>query len=286
LTLATPQATLGVLKKFGLRLDKSLGQHFLIDKNVLDKVVDAADLSRRDVVLEVGPGIGTLTRALAKKAGTVISIELDRRLQPVLEFTLDGLSNAHVVYADALSVDISKLPTSLPVPNKFVANLPYQISTPLLATYLDRFEQLSLYVFMIQKELADRIYAKPSTRDYGNFSVKAQFYCRVDRVAVISKNVFIPAPEVTSAIVKMSRLPHPNANVYDKKLFFTVVKAAFGQRRKTIKNAIKGSPELQFDVGSIDNALSCSGIDAGRRGETLSLEEFAALANHLIRDRL
>jgi len=278
-TLATPQATLEVVKKFSLRLDKSLGQHFLIDQNILGKVVDAAVLSKDDVVVEVGPGIGTLTQALAKNAGTVVALELDRKLAPVLDYTLKSFENAKVVFSDALSVDLKNLPDDLPAPNKLVSNLPYQVATPILATYLDKFDDLKLYVVMIQKEVADRITAKPATAEYGSFSVKAQFYCDVDRVAVVSKNVFIPPPEVSSAVVRMRRLAQPRVHVFNKEFFFKVVKAAFWQRRKTIKNALRGSPELDLDIEEIDRALKKAGIDPKRRGETLSIEEFAALTN-------
>jgi 16S rRNA (adenine1518-N6/adenine1519-N6)-dimethyltransferase len=281
LTLATPQATLEVVKKFSLRLDKSLGQHFLVDNNILQKVVNAAELTKEDVALEVGPGIGTLTQQLAKHAGTVISLELDRRLKPILEYTLADYPNAHVVFTDALSADLLNLPDGLPVPNKLVANLPYQISTPLLATYLDRFEQLKLYVYMVQKEVADRITAKPSTREYGSFSVKAQYYCDISQVATISKNVFMPPPEVSSAIVKMRRKEKPDFNVADTNLFFAIVKAAFWQRRKTIKNALQGSPELDIDSSVILASLESVKIDPKRRGETLTIKEFAELVNQI-----
>lgn len=279
MTLATPQATLEVLKRFSLRLDKSLGQHFLIDQNILNKVVDAASLSRDDVVVEVGPGIGTLTQELAKNAGMVIAVELDRRLAPVLDYTLEGFDNAKVVFADALSVDLKHLPGELPVPNRLVSNLPYQVATPILGTYLDKFDNLMLYVVMVQKEVADRITAKPSTPEYGSFSVKAQFYCQVDRVAVISRNVFIPPPEVSSAVIRMRRLPEPRVHVFDREFFFKVVKAAFWQRRKTIKNALRGSRELELNIGDIDLALQEARIDPKRRGETLSIDEFATLTN-------
>jgi 16S rRNA (adenine1518-N6/adenine1519-N6)-dimethyltransferase len=234
------------------------------------------------VVVEVGPGIGTLTQQLAKRAGVVISLELDRRLKPVLEYTLRDFPNAHVVFTDALAADLSNLPDLLPVPNKLVANLPYQISTPLLATYLDRFEQLSSYVYMVQKEVADRIVAKPATREYGSFSVKAQFYCDIERVAIVSRNVFLPPPEVSSAIVKMTRKSAPSVKVSDKQIFFAIIKAAFGQRRKTIKNALEGSPELHYDRAAIVAALELSGIDSRRRGETLTIVEFARLTNQML----
>ncbi|HEY3375413.1 MAG TPA: 16S rRNA (adenine(1518)-N(6)/adenine(1519)-N(6))-dimethyltransferase RsmA [Candidatus Aquicultor sp.] len=282
MTLATPQATLEVVKKFSLRLDKSLGQHFLIDQNILGKIVAAADLGQSDVVVEVGPGIGTLTQELAKRAGCVVAIDLDRRLKPVLEYTLRDYPNANVVFADALSVDIKHLPGNLPVPHKLVSNLPYQVATPILATYLDRFESIGLYVVMIQKEVADRILAKPDTSAYGAFSVKAQFYCDVDRVVTVSKNVFLPPPEVSSAVIKMVRLSAPRVHVTSKDLFFKVVKAAFWQRRKTLKNALTGSPELHFTVDEVMAGLQAANIDPRRRGETLSITEFASVANALV----
>lgn len=282
MTLATPQATLEIVRKFGLRLEKSLGQHFLVDQNILDKVVGAAELSTEDVVIEIGPGIGTLTQSLATYARTVVAVDIDRRLQPILDYTLRDFNNAFVVFADALSLDLRNLPGDLPIPNKLVSNLPYQVATPILATYLDAFEEVSLYVAMIQKEVADRILAKPGTNDYGAFSVKAQYYCDVERVATVSKNVFMPPPEVASAIIRLRRLPVPRVDVIDKYLFFKVVKAAFWQRRKTIRNALLGSRELTFSADEISRALADTGIDARRRGETLSIEEFASLANALM----
>ncbi|MCL6473154.1 MAG: 16S rRNA (adenine(1518)-N(6)/adenine(1519)-N(6))-dimethyltransferase RsmA [Firmicutes bacterium] len=282
MTLATPQATLEVLRKFGLRLEKSLGQHFLVDQNILNKVISAAWLTRDDVVVEVGPGIGTLTVELAKQVNMVISIELDHKLRPVLDYTLQGFDNARVIFADALSVNLKELPGDLITPNKLVSNLPYQIATPLLATYLDSFDNLDLFVVMVQKEVADRIIAKPATSDYGLFSVKAQFYCEVEKIATVSRNVFIPPPEVSSAIVRLTRLPRPRVDVKDRNFFFKVVKAAFWQRRKTIKNALLGSPELDFSLNQVNEALKRAGIDPRRRGETLSLQEFADLANALI----
>ena len=284
MTLATPHATLEVVKKFSLRLDKSLGQHFLVDQNILNKIVDAAELSAEDVVLEVGPGIGTLTQALAERAGKVISLELDRRLAPVLEYTLKGYPNAEVVFVDALKADLLNLPGQLPVPNKLVANLPYQIATPLLAGYLDHFETLRLYVVMIQKEVADRVVAKPATREYGVFSVKAQFYCDISKVATISRNVFIPPPEVNSAVIRLKRYAEPNVVVTGRELFFAVVKAAFGMRRKTIKNALAGSEILQLDAAAAGDLLRRVGIDPLRRGETLTIEEFARIANVIYAD--
>jgi 16S rRNA (adenine1518-N6/adenine1519-N6)-dimethyltransferase len=280
-TLATPQATLEIVKKFGLRLEKSLGQHFLIDQNVLNKVVNAASLTADDVVVEVGPGIGTLTQPLAENAGMVVVVEIDRRLKPVLEYTLRGYDNARVVFIDALKIDLRNMPDNLPIPNKLVSNLPYQIATPLLASYLDKYDELLLYVVMVQKEVADRIVARPGTDEYGSFSVKAQFYCDVERVATVSKNVFIPPPEVSSAVVRMRRLPEPRVSVANRELFFKVVKGAFWQRRKTIKNALYGSPELDFSVDDISHALAVARIDPRRRGETLSIDEFAAIANAL-----
>ncbi len=281
MTLATPRATLEVVKKFGLRLEKSLGQHFLIDQNILNKVVDAAVLSKEDIVVEVGPGIGTLTQALSKEAGMVIAIELDRKLKPVLDYTLQGCENVNVVFADALSIDLKELPYKLPAPNKLVSNLPYQVATPILADYLDNFPDLLLFVVMVQKEVADRIVAKPGTPEYGIFSVKAQFYCEVDRVAVVSKNVFLPPPEVSSAIVRMRRTPEPRVFVKDKELFFKVVRAAFGQRRKTIKNALLKNPQLELSSDKLDGLLKKAAIDPHRRGETLSTREFAEITNGL-----
>ncbi|MHB0976118.1 MAG: 16S rRNA (adenine(1518)-N(6)/adenine(1519)-N(6))-dimethyltransferase RsmA [Candidatus Aquicultorales bacterium] len=274
--LATPRATLEVLKTFGFRTTKQLGQHFLVDANTVDKIVAASDLSEDDVVLEVGPGIGTLTVALAPRVKQVVAVEKDSRLIPILDRTLEGLGNVEIVPADALEFDAEHPPAGIFPPNKCVSNLPYQVATPLLARYLESFPGLRLYVVMIQKEVAERMLAKPGTKEYGSFTVKLNYYCKASKVMPVSKHVFMPKPEVDSAVIRLERLSKPPVDIPDEHFFFKVIRAAFGQRRKTVKRAL--SAGLGIEPSSIQAALEKAGVDPSRRGETLSLEEFAATA--------
>ncbi len=276
-SLATPSATLKILRQFDFKPSKRLGQHFLVDRNILGKIVEAADLSAADTVLEIGPGIGTLTVPLAQLAKSVVALDFDPRLLPVLDYTVGRLANVKVIIADALRFDLRDIEPDKR-PNKLVSNLPYQIASPLLARFLDEFKQLKTYVVMVQKEVADRILARPGGKDYGSLSVKVQYYCQVERIASVSRHVFIPAPEVDSTVVRLVRLPKSSIEVRDEACFFKVVRAAFGGRRKTLRNALSTSPELKLTSVTANKALEQAGIDPKRRGETLSLTEFGKLS--------
>lgn len=276
--LASPRATREILTRFDFRPRKSLGQHFLVDQNVLRRIVGAASICDGDIILEVGPGIGTLTVALAEKAAEVVAIERDLRLEPVLAETLGGLSNVRIIWEDALSVDLRELPA---MPNKVVSNLPYQIATPLISTLVEGYPEIGLYVVMIQREVGRRMLAEPGGKDYGVFSVKLRYFCDVEKVADVSARVFLPQPEVGSAVIRIKRLPEPRVSVSDPGHLFRVVRASFAQRRKTIKRALAGA--LGRAVDEVTAALEEAGIDGERRGETLSLSEFARLSEALAR---
>lgn len=277
--LATPKATAEILKKYGFRPLKRLGQHFLVDANVLNKIVAAAELSKDDVVLEIGPGIGTLTGAMAPLAGRIVAVERDSRLIPILNETLEGLGNVEVVLADALEFNPERPPAGISAPNKCVSNLPYQVATPILAKYVERYPGIELYVVMIQREVGDRLLARPGSKDYGAVTVKLQYFCRIQPVMNVSRHVFMPKPEVDSVVIKFERLPSPAVRVSNEQLFFEIVRAAFAQRRKTLKRSLASGLSLPPDA--IKFSIDKAGIDPDRRGESLSLEEFASISNAL-----
>lgn len=275
MSLATPAKTIAVLKQFNLHLAKSLGQNFLVDENILRKIGKLAHLRSDDIVLEVGPGIGTLTQLLAENSQAVIAVEYDQKFLPVLDQTLGAFQNVRVFHFDALNFDLeSEVPRTL-LPNKMVSNLPYSISTPLLSRYLQEYPFLKTMVVMVQKEIAARMMAEPSTKNYGAVTLKLQYYCELSYGFPVSRNVFLPAPNVDSVVVKLERLKQPRIKVGDQALLFHLFKAAFSQRRKTIKNAlVKGT---RFNPNQVESVLHKCGVDSTRRGETLSLEEFGFL---------
>jgi 16S rRNA (adenine1518-N6/adenine1519-N6)-dimethyltransferase len=281
LDLATPAATRTLLQKFNFSPLKRLGQHFLVDKNILRKILAASELQPTDVVLEVGAGIGTLTLPLALKVKHVISIEFDHRLSPILKDTLIDQSNVTVLLKDALRLLPKDLPPKINLPNKLVSNLPYQITSPLIAHLLENFPFLKLLVIMVQKEVGDRIMAKPGSKDYGNLSVKVSYFCDAKKIGEVSRHVFFPKPEVDSLIIKLRRRKEPAVKVADEKLFFNIVRSSFTWRRKMIKNTLVSQQLISKRIGDISKLLEELNIDPQRRGETLSLEEFAKIANAL-----
>lgn len=285
MSLATPGKTIEILKKFNIRLSKRLGQNFLVDQNVLGKIVKIADLKSTDVVLEVGPGIGTLTQELAKRASAVLAVEIDKKLLAVLGETLKGFDNVKLLRLDALDLDLDNLPPNIPQPSKMVSNLPYNIASPLLIKFLVECPRIDEFVFMIQREVADRIIASPGCKDYGILTLKIQYHARPEIAFFVSRRAFLPSPEVDSAVVKLMRLPSPPAigGVGDSVHLFQVIEAAFGHRRKTVRNALLTS-DLGYEKGWVERALRVVNIDPHRRGETLSLEEFARLSEALSAD--
>lgn len=272
--IASPQVTQHILNRFKLRADKKLGQNFLIDEQVVRQIVAAAELSEADTVLEVGPGIGTLTQGLAESKAQVVAVELDIRLLPVLATTLEGYDNVRVVHGDILKVDIME---EVGVPNfKVCANLPYYITTPIIFALLEKRLPMERLVAMVQKEVAERMAAQPGGKDYGALSVAIQYYTEPDIAFIVPPTSFIPAPAVDSAVIVCKRREKPPVEVCDEALFFRVVKAAFSLRRKMLSNSLKN---MGIKSEQVAKWLELAGVDGKRRAETLSLEDFAKLTN-------
>jgi 16S rRNA (adenine1518-N6/adenine1519-N6)-dimethyltransferase len=276
----TLSETREILKEFGIKPSKGLGQNFLTDKNILAKMVAAAELSRHDQVLEIGPGIGTLTRTLAARAGKVVAVEIDRRLVPVLGHTLKHCDNVEVINADILTLDLGSLwKGHFTGRVKVVANLPYYVTSPIIMKLLEENVPLDRIVVMVQKEVAQRMNAGPGGKDYGALSIAVQYRTRPSVIAEIPPTVFVPTPKVASAIIRLDvQETGVRYAVKDERLLFRLVRAAFGQRRKTLMNALgSGFPEV--DRKDLAKILEGCGIDPRRRGETLSIEEFCLLAD-------
>ncbi len=272
--IAKREVTLHILKAFGLQTSKRLGQNFLVDEDVVAAIVAAAAIEPGDAVLEIGPGIGTLTQGLAEAGAAVTAVELDARLVTVLGQTLAGYDNVRLVHGDILKVDISREMTKEPY--KVVANLPYYITTPILMRLLEQRLPVSLLVTMVQKEVAERMVAKPGGKDYGALSVAVQYYTAPEIVFTVPPSAFIPAPAVESAVIRCAVRAVPPVAVADERMFFRTVKAAFAQRRKTLANGLKAAG---LPPAAAAEVLAAAGIDGNRRGETLSLAEFAAVAD-------
>lgn len=275
--IANRAVTMHILKAFGLHTSKKLGQNFLIDPAIVSGIVEAADVKAGDRVLEIGPGIGTLTQGLAETGADVTAVELDKKLPAVLAETLKGYDNVRIVPGDILKVNIPEIMG--PGAFKVAANLPYYITTPILMALLEQHLPITELVTMVQKEVAERMTATPGKRIYGALSVAVQYYTEPEIVLDVPPRSFIPAPEVNSVVIACHVRPEPAVKVKDEKLFFRVVKAAFGQRRKTLMNAMRGAG---FAKEEVRDAMERSGIDPTRRGETLTLEEFAALADAFV----
>lgn len=272
--IASPQVTNHILHRFKLRADKKLGQNFLIDENIVRNIVAAAELSDKDTVLEVGPGIGTLTQGLAESGASVVAVELDKRLLPVLGTTLEGYDNVRIVNGDILQVDIMQ---TVGVDEfKVCANLPYYITTPIIFALLEKRLPMERLVAMVQKEVAERMAAKPGGKDYGALSVAIQYYTEPEIAFIVPPSSFIPAPSVDSAVIVCKRREKPPVEVCDEALFFRVVKAAFSLRRKMLNNSLKN---MGIKGEQVAKWLELAGVDGKRRAETLSLEDFAALTN-------
>ena len=272
--IASPQVTNHILHRFKLRADKKLGQNFLIDENIVRNIVTAAELSDKDTVLEVGPGIGTLTQGLAESGASVVAVELDKRLLPVLDTTLEGYDNVRIVNGDILQVDIMQ---TVGVDEfKVCANLPYYITTPIIFALLEKRLPMERLVAMVQKEVAERMAAKPGGKDYGALSVAIQYYTEPEIAFIVPPSSFIPAPSVDSAVIVCKRREKPPVEVCDEALFFRVVKAAFSLRRKMLNNSLKN---MGIKGEQVAKWLELAGVDGKRRAETLSLENFAALTN-------
>ncbi len=274
--IADRSVTMHILKAFHLRTSKKLGQNFLIDRTVVRGIAEAAELSEGDRVLEIGPGIGTLTQGMAETGADITAVELDKKLPAVLAETLKGYENVRVIQGDILKVNIPEIMGEKPF--KVVANLPYYITTPILMALLEKKLPITHIVTMVQKEVAERMIAGPGSKTYGALSVAVQYYTEPEIVLEVPPRSFVPEPEVDSVVISCRVREVPAVRVEDENLFFRVVRGSFGQRRKTLLNALKGAG---FQKEILKPALEKVGIEEGRRGETLSLEEFAALADAL-----
>jgi len=277
--IVKPGTTKEIVRTHNFRFQKRLGQNFLVDPQILAAIVAAAELNKNETVLEIGPGIGTLTQALAAVAGKVVAVELDRALLPILQETLAAFTNVEIIHGDALKLDLTAIVTGpdRQTGYKVVANLPYYITTPLVMKLLEDQNGPDLVVVMVQKEVAARMVARPATKDYGALSLAVQYYTQAEIVIDVPPTAFHPQPEVASAVVKLRRYPVPPVQVTDERLFFNLIKAAFQQRRKTLLNALGSLTIIERD--NLQQLLHELGIDPRRRGETLSLAEFAMLAN-------
>ena len=272
--IASPEVVHYICKRFDIKMSKKLGQNFLIKRGIVDEIVHAAELTPGEPVLEVGPGIGTLTQGLAQSGADVTAIELDRRLLEVLDTTLASYDNVRIVHGDVLKLDVPTIMNHKPF--KVVANLPYYITTPIIMSLLESKLPIERLVVMVQKEVALRMVAKPGTKDYGALSVAVQYYTEPDIVRDVPPKSFLPAPAVTSSVIRCVLRDKPPVDVIDEKLFFRVVKAGFAQRRKTFANTMK-TTGLSKD--RIEELLAKANIDGQRRGETFTLQEFADVAN-------
>ena len=272
--IASPEVVHYICKRFDIKMSKKLGQNFLIKRGIVDEIVHAAELTVGEPVLEVGPGIGTLTQGLAQSGADVTAIELDRRLLEVLDTTLASYDNVRIIHGDVLKLDVPTIMNHKPF--KVVANLPYYITTPIIMSLLESKLPIERLVVMVQKEVALRMVAKPGTKDYGALSVAVQYYTEPDIVLDVPPKSFLPAPAVTSSVIRCVLRDKPPVDVIDEKLFFRVVKAGFAQRRKTFANTMK-TTGLSKD--RIEELLAKANIDGQRRGETFTLQEFADVAN-------
>ena len=279
--LGNPTGTIEVLQKYNFNFQKKFGQNFLIDPHVLDKIISAAEITKEDCVLEIGPGIGTMTQYLAENAREVIAVEIDKNLIPILSDTLSSYDNVTIINEDILKVDIAKIveEKNQGKPIKVVANLPYYITTPIIMGLFESHVPLLSITIMVQKEVADRMKVGPGTKDYGALSLAVQYYAKPDIVANVPPNCFIPRPNVGSAVIKLTRYEQPPVQVENEKRMFSIIRASFNQRRKTLVNGlVNGGIAKKEDVL---NALEEMELSASVRGEALSLEQFAKLANIL-----
>lgn len=283
--IATPIRTKEILNKYGFSFKKSLGQNFLIDPNILRNIVSHANLTPESGAIEVGPGIGALTEHLARAAKKVVSFEIDQRLLPVLEDTLSPYDNIKIVHSDILKADVVKV-IEKEMPGikdvMVVANLPYYVTTPILMKLLNDRLPIRGFVVMMQKEVADRITAKPGTKEYGSLSIAIQYYCSAEVAMIVPKTVFMPQPNVDSAVIRLIKHDQPPVAVIDEDFLFEVTRASFAQRRKTILNNLQsGLTDGKKNKEAILTALEKAGVEPSRRGETLTIEEFGHLADAL-----
>lgn len=278
--LSNPKVTIEVIKKHNISFQKRYGQNFLIDGRVIEKIIKAADITKEDVVLEIGPGIGTLTQYLAEAAGKVYAVEIDKNLIPVLDETLSEYDNVEVINEDILKVDIKGL-LGDKGKCKVVANLPYYITTPIIMRLFEENIPADSITVMVQKEVAERMQAKPKTKDYGALTLAVSYYAEPYIVANVPPNCFMPRPNVGSAVIRLTKWDKRKLEVHDEALMFKLIRASFNQRRKTLQNGIYNFPGLSYTKEQVSDALLSMGLDENIRGEALTLEQFARLANIL-----
>ena len=279
--LGNPKYTIEVLQKYHFVFQKRFGQNFLIDTHVLDKIISASDITKDDFVLEIGPGIGTMTQYLADAAREVVAVEIDDALIPILKDTLKDWDNVSVIHGDILKTDINKIAEEKNggKPIKVVANLPYYITTPIIMGLFENKVPIESVTIMVQKEVADRMQVGPGTKDYGALSLAVQYYADPQIIANVPPNCFMPRPNVGSAVIKLTRHQQRPVEVEDEKLMFRLIRASFNQRRKTLVNGLKNSPEINYSKEEIETALTNCELSLNIRGEALTLEEFAKLSN-------
>lgn len=284
-TLGIPQNTIAVLQKYNFNFQKKFGQNFLIDTHVLDKIINAAEITKEDFVLEIGPGIGTMTQYLCENAREVVAVEIDKNLIPILEDTLKEYDNVTVINEDVLKVDINKLAEEKnnKKPIKVVANLPYYITTPIIMGLFESHVPIDSITIMVQKEVAERMQVGPGTKEYGALSLAVQYYAKPEIIANVPPNCFMPRPKVGSAVIRLTRHKETPVQVEDEKLMFHIIRASFNQRRKTLVNGLKNAGELSLSKEIIEESIEELGVPLTIRGEALSLEQFAMLSNIIYR---
>lgn len=281
--LGEPQHTIAVLQKYNFHFQKKFGQNFLIDTHVLERIIDEAGITKDDFVIEIGPGIGTMTQYLCEAAGAVAAVEIDKNLIPILADTLSEYDNVEVINNDILKVDIAALANEKNGgrPIKVVANLPYYITTPIIMGLFESHVPIESITVMVQKEVADRMQCGPGSKDYGALSLAVQYYARPEIVATVPPNCFMPRPNVGSAVIRLTRHENAPVDVTDERLMFRLIRASFNQRRKTLVNGLKNSSDLNYTKEQIEAAITAIGQPLTIRGEALTLEQFAQLANEL-----
>lgn len=282
-TLGNPAGTIAVLQKYGFNFQKKFGQNFLIDGRILDQIMDAAEITGEDCVLEIGPGIGTMTQLLCERARHVVAVEIDSNLIPILEDTLSAYDNVTVIHGDILKVDIQSLVDEYNEgkPIKVVANLPYYITTPIIMGLFESHVPLKSITIMVQKEVADRMKVGPGTKDYGALSLAVQYYAEPKVMVHVPANCFMPRPNVDSTVIRLTRHDHQIVDVEDEKYLFAVIRASFNQRRKTLANGLTNAGNLGVTREMVQETLEEMGLTATVRGEALTLEQFADLSNRL-----